>query len=255
MAGMRGATFGFGAVIFTITIVASGCGDSGACADLDGEVLLTAHVTDNGERARVEVELRRPDLAAGSIPVKLCEDHGVRVDDVVMTEVKRPSGAVIYEAELSAVSQQEAVTLRFQLRTGDATSEYTAVIDAPGFTITSPMADAEVSRAASLPITWDPPRGGDAKINVKVADEIDGDACLGEPLELEEPDNGAVEVAKAKVELSPDMPPSDGVCAAFVTLSRTHEAPLVSTSGAGSVHPDSRVEATTSRTITFTSVP
>ena len=235
-------------------VLANGCGDSGACADLDGEVLLTALVTDNGERTRVEVELRRPDLAAGSIPVKLCEDHGVRVDDIDMTEVKRPSGAVIYEAELDAVSKQAALTHRFALHTREGTTEFTAAIDAPGFAITSPLADAEVSRAASLTITWDPP-GGDRQINIKVADEIDGDECLGEPLELEEPDDGEVVVGKSQVELTPKMPPSDGVCEAFVTLSRTDEAPLVAASGDGAVHPDSRVQATTSRTITFTSVP
>ncbi|HEY0135149.1 MAG TPA: hypothetical protein VGB85_13770 [Nannocystis sp.] len=232
-----------------------GCGGSQACADLGDDVLLTAQVTDNGERARVEVELRRPDLEDGSIPVKLCEDHGLRVDDVDMTEVKRPSGAVIYEAELSAVSGQQALARRFELRTDDARTEFTARIDAPGFAITSPMADSELSRAAPLTITWDPPRGGEAKIAVKVADEIDGDACLGEPIELEEPDDGEVVVGASQVELTPKMPPSDGVCEAFVTLSRTHSAPLELVDGSGGLHPDSRVEATTSRTVAFVSVP
>ncbi len=250
---MRGAIGVFGAV--AVAVLAGGCGGSEACADLGDEVVLTAQVTDNGERARVEVELRRPDLAAGSIPVKLCEDHGLRVDDVDMTEVKRPSGAVIYEAELDLVSEQQALTRRFQLRTRDDTSEFTATIDAPGFAISSPTADSEISRAAALTITWAPPRGADAKIAVKVADEIDGDACLGEPVELEEPDDGEVELAKAKVELTPEMPPSDGICEAFVTLSRAQTVALVPVSGGAVLHADSRVEATTSRTVSFISVP
>ena len=249
---MRGAIGVLGAV--AMAVLTGGCGGSEACADLGDDVLLTAQLTDNGERARVEVELRRPELAAGSIPVKLCEDHGLRVDDVAMTEVKRPSGAVIYEAELDVVSQQQPLTRRFELRTGDGTSEFTATIDAPGFEISSPTADSEVSRAAALTITWEPPHGADAKIAIKVADEIDGTACLGAPLELEEPDDGEVVVPKSQVELTPEMPPSDGVCAAFVTLSRAQTVPLTPTGG-GSLHPDSRVEATTSRTVSFSSVP
>ena len=254
---MRGAIGVLGAVamVVVMTVFGAACGGSEACADLDDEVLLTAQVTDNGERARVEVELRRPDLEAGSIPVKLCEKHGLRVDEVDMTEVKRPSGAVIYEAELDAVSEQQPLTRRFQLRTADDTREFTATIDAPGFVISSPAADSEISRAAALTISWGPAREADAKIAVKVADEIDGDACLGEPLELEEPDDGEVVIAKSQVELTPEMPPSDGVCAAFVTLSRTQTVALALATGGGALHPDSRVEATTSRTVTFMSVP
>jgi hypothetical protein len=250
---MRGVLYVLGAVL--VAAQGSGCGGSQACADLGDDVLLTAHVTDNGERARIEVELRRPDLEAGSIPVKLCERHRLRVDDVDMTEVRRPSGAVIYEAELSDVSQQQALTRRFELRADDDHTDFTAVIDAPGFAITTPLANTEISRAAALTITWDPPRGGDAKIAVKVADKIDGDACLGDPIELEEPDDGELVVGESQVQLTPKMPPSDGVCAAFVTLSRTHSAPLTLAAGSGGLHPDSRVQATTSRTLAFTSVP
>ena len=249
MAGMRRVLCVLGAVLV------GGCGGSDACADLGDNVLLTAQVTDNGQRARVEVELRRPDLEAGSIPVKLCGDHGLRVDDVEMTEIRRPSGAVIYEAELSDVSQQQAVARRFELRVDDDHTEFTAKIDAPGFAITSPAADTELSRAAPLTITWDPPRGGDAKIAVKVADEIDGDACLGESIELEEPDDGELVVGASQVQLTSEMPPSDGACEAFVTLSRSHSATLELVDGRGGLHPDSRVQATTSRTVAFTSVP
>lgn len=231
------------------------CGGTRACADLGDEVMLTAQLTDNGKRARVEVELRRPDLAAGSIPVKLCEGHALRVDDVRMTEVKRPSGAVIYEVELASDTAKGPVTRRFELRTEDDTSEFTAVIDAPGFRITAPVADSEISRAAELPVTWDPPRTGDAKISIKVTDEIDGVACLGEPLELEEPDDGEAVVAAAAVELTSTMPPANGKCQAFLTLSRYHSVPLELVSGPAGLHPDSRVKATTSRAITFLSAP
>jgi hypothetical protein len=179
----------------------------------------------------------------------------VRVDGIEMTQVKRPTGAVVYEAELTTVSDEAALSRRFELVSADGASEFTAKIDAPGFAITSPTPESEVSRAAALAITWDPPRGGDAKIAVKLADEIDGDACLGEPLELEEPDDGEVVLGEAMVELAPKEPPSDGMCAAFVSLSRAHSAPLERTQGGGALHPDSRVLATTSRTVAFVSVP
>ncbi len=236
-------------------LVCGGCGGSEACIDFADEVLLTAQVTDNGERARVEVEMRRADLGEGSISVKLCEDNGLRVDGVEMTQVKRPNGAVVYEAELPEVAAKGAVSRRFELAGDDGVSEFTAEIDAPGFAITGPAVGAEVSRAAMLAITWTPAREGDAKIAVKLADKIDGDVCLGEPLELEELDDGEVVVAKAKVELAKETAAANGACEAFVTLSRVSDAPLERATGAALLHPDSVIRATTSRTVEFTSVP
>jgi hypothetical protein len=57
------------------------------------------------------------------------------------------------------------------------------------------------------------------------------------------------------VELTTKMAPADGVCEAFVTLSRTHESALKPAGGGAALHPDSRVQATTSRTVAFASVP
>ncbi len=143
---------------------------------------------------------------------------------------------------------------RLELTSPDGTSEFAAAIDAPGFEITAPLADAEVSRAAGLAISWTAGRGEDATIAIKIADEIDGDACLGEPLELEEPDDGEFTVGMAQVELAPKTAPTE-ICDAFVTLSRTHDAPLKRDTGDAVLHPDSRVRATTSRTVKFVSVP
>lgn len=232
-----------------------GCEGSAACVDFADEVLLTAQVTDNGERARVEVELRRAELGAESIPVKLCEDNRLRIDDVELTEIKRPSGAVIHEATLPTVNEQGIVTRRLTLRSGDDVSEFTVAIDAPGFTIMAPASGDEVSRSGMLAINWSPARSGDAKIVVKLADEIDGDACLGEALEVEELDDGEVLVGAAQVGLAKESVADNGVCAAFVSLARVYSGPLVHGSGAASLHPDSQVRATTSRTIDFTSVP
>jgi hypothetical protein len=237
------------------SLAAGGCGDAAGCVDLGDEVMLTAQVTDNGERVRVEVELRHGDLGAESIPLKLCKDEALRVDEVAMTQVKRPSGAVIYEATLAAVSGQEPASRRFELDHGGDVSEFTAVIDAPGFEITAPSGDSEVSRGAPLTIHWTPARGSDATMIVKLADEIDGDVCLGQPLELEEPDDGEVVVAGAEVELTTKMAPADGVCEAVLTLSRAHDSALKQTGGGAALHPDSRVQATTSRTVAFASVP
>lgn len=244
---MRGAGW-----VLLGTFVAGGCRGSEACADLGDEVLLTAQVTDNGEQTRVEVELRRGELGGKSIPVKLCEHDALWVDAVEMTQVKRPSGAVVYEAMLAT----SGMAMRtFALHSDEEVSEFTAAIDAPEFEITAPKPASELSRAAPLALGWTPARGGDAKISVKLADEIDGDACLGPPLELEEPDDGEAVVAAAMVKLDKMMAPPDGACEAFVTLSRDHSCDLKPMMGSAALHPESRVQATTSRTVAFISVP
>jgi hypothetical protein len=244
---MRGAAWVLGGMLAT-----SGCRGSAACADLGGEVLLTAQVTDNGEQTRVEVELRRAALGSASISVKLCDDDALWVDAVEMLMVKRPSGGVVYEATLAP----DGETMRyFTLHSDDEVSEFTAELDAPDFAITAPSLGSEVPRATPLEVTWDPPRGGDTTITVKLADAIDGQACLGPPLELEEPDDGEVVIDGAMVKLNNTMAPADGACEAFVTLSRGHSAALKPTSGSATLHPKSSVRATTSRTVAFTSVP
>lgn len=232
-----------------------GCEGSAACVDFADEVLLTAQMTDNGSRARVEVELRRAELGAASIPVKLCEDNRLQIDDLEMTQVQRPSGAVIHEAMLSAVSEQAVVTRRFTMSSGNDVSEFMVAIDAPGFEIMLPTAGDEVSRAGMLAINWAPARAGDAKIVVKLADEIDGDACLGAAIELEEADDGEVLLGASEVGLAKEGVADNGACAAFVSLARVHSGPLERSSGEANLHPDSLVRATTSRTIDFTSVP
>lgn len=255
MAGMRvrGCVLG----VLGLVGVAPGlgaCEGSAACVDFADEVLLTAHVTDNGSRARVEVELRRAELGPDSIPVKLCEDNGLRVDDLAMTQIKRPSGAVVHEAVLPSGSEA-VVTRRFTLRSDGDVSEFTAAIDAPAFTIMAPTPGTEVSRAGMLAIYWAPARAEDATIVVKLADEIDGDACLGETIELEAPDIGEVLVGAAEVALAKEGVHDNGACAAYVSLARVYDGPLERSRGAASLHPDSRIRATTSRTIDFTSVP
>jgi len=242
--GLVGVALGLGA-----------CEGSAACVDFADEVLLTAQVTDNGSRARVEIELRRAELGPDSIPVKLCEDNGLRVDDLEMTHTKRPSGAVIHEAVLPTASDAALVTRRFTLRSGDDVSEFTAAIDAPAFAILAPTPGTEVSRAGTLAIQWAPARAEDATIVVKLADEIDGKECLGAPLELATPDIGEVVVGASEVALAKESVHNNGACAAFVTLARVHIGPLERDRGTASLHPDSRVRATTSRTIDFTSVP
>src|SRR5690242_12939328 len=108
---MRGAVWVLGGVL-----AAGGCHGSEACADLGDEVLLTAQVTDNGEQTRVEVELRRPELGGDSIPVKLCEHDALWVDASEMTPIKRPNGAVVYEATFKPDGD---ATRRFALHSGD----------------------------------------------------------------------------------------------------------------------------------------
>lgn len=244
-----------GGLLLSGLLMLGGCEGSAACVDFGDEVLLTAQVTDNGDHARVEVELRRAELGASSIPVKLCEDNVLQVDDLEMTQVKRPSGAVVHETMLSSVSEQVMMTRRFTLRSGGDVSEFTVEIDAPGFAIMAPMGGDEVSRAGMLAINWAPARAGDAKIVVKLADEIDGDDCLGKTIELEEVDDGEMLVGAAQVGLAKEGVADNGACAAYLSLARVYSGSLAHSHGEASLHPDSQVRATTSRTIDFTSVP
>jgi hypothetical protein len=235
-------------------VALGGCDGSEACADFSDGVLMTALLTDNGETARVEVELRRSALGEASIPVKMCRDASLRVDDVELVGVKRPNGAVVYEGELPEVAAEAPHTRRFALTSDGATVERTARIAATGFEISSPAADAEVSRASALAIGWTPARGGEDTMIVQVADAIDGDACLGAPVELEEPDDGEATLAAAEVEAAEAHKQASAVCEAVVTLSRRQSVPLAG-EGEAVFDPDSRVLATTSRTRSFVSVP
>ena len=257
LTGLMGTmgTMGTMGIMGIMGSLVGGCEGSAACVDFSDEVLLTAQVTDNGDQARVEVELRRAELGASSIPVKLCEENRLEVDELEMMQIKRPSGAVVHEAMLSTVSEQAVVMRRFTLHSGDDVSEFTVAIDAPGFAIMAPMGGDEVSRAGMLAINWAPARAGDAKIVVKLADEIDGDDCLREAIELEEVDDGEVLVGAAQVGLAKEGVADNGACAAYLSLARVYSGPLEHSSGAATLHPDSQVRATTSRTIDFTSVP
>lgn len=236
-------------------VLAGGCGGSEACADFAEGVLMTALMTDNGETARVEVELRRAELGEESIPVKLCQGNSLRVDDLDLTWSQRPSGATVYDAVLPELQGAQASEHVFELGGDDGVGVFTAANPATAFTVTAPEDGAEVPRGAALEIHWDPPRGADEQITVKVADAIDGDACLGAPIELAEPDDGEVVLAAAKVEAAELKSEPSAVCEALVTLSRQASTTLERQSGEVVLDPGSRAVATTSRTRSFVSVP
>ncbi len=245
------------AALLVVVGCLAGCGGSGTCVELDEEAILTALVTDNGERSRVEVEVRRGNLESSAIPVKLCAKNQLYVDDIEMTEVKRLNGAVFYEATLPSQPPESTATTthRFRCAAGGDITEFTAAIAAPAFEILSPAADSETSRTEPLEFAWEPARTGDETIVLRFADKIDGLACLGEPFELELPDIGTAEVSAYQVQLTSEGAPNNGNCEALVTLARRHTTAFERVSGDNDLHPESEIRATTSRTVQFVSVP
>jgi hypothetical protein len=231
----------------------AGCSGSEACVDFADEVLVVVSLTDDGDGARVEVALRRASEGDDSIPVRLCAGDSLTFDGAALAGVKRPSGAVVYEAEVASETRTEPVvhTLRHE---GDGASEFTAEIHAPGFAISAPEADAKLKRAEALAVAWAPPGPAGATLTLRVADEIDGEQCLEAPVELEEADDGEATVAAGTIVLSPDKSPT-ATCEGFVTLSRRASVALEVTRGGATLHPDSRMEATNSRAQPFRSVP
>lgn len=235
-------------------LLACGCAGSEACVDFTEEVLVVVSLTDDGDGARVEVELQRGVAGEDSIPVKLCADNSLAFDGDALVGVKRPSGAVVYETEVASETATEPVVHTLRLENDDGISEFAAEIDAPGFAISAPEADARVSRGEALMVAWAPPAAAAATITLRVADEIDGETCLAAPVELEEVDDGEVTVAAGALALAEGKSPT-ARCEAFVTLSRRASVTLEKTRGGATLHPDSRMEATNSRVQPFRSEP
>ena len=246
---MRWAGFGS---IWLMGLLVGGCSGSEACVDFADEVLVVAAYTDDGKDTRVEVELRRAAAGEDSIPVKLCADGSLAFDKVGLAGVKRPSGAVVYEAIMDSGTDTKPVLHTLRLENDDGVSEFAGELDAPGFVVSLPEVNARVSRAAELAIAWEPAREG--TITLRVSDEIDGETCLAGPLELDAADSGELKIAAGEIALSPDTSVK-ATCAAFVTLSRRAEATLMTSRGGVTLHPDSRIEATNSRVRAFRSVP
>lgn len=238
-----------------LAALAPGCNErSDACIALsEDDVVMTAYILDNGARARAEVEFRRAGEEDG-VPLRLCDKSSLHVDGASTTRVRRPSGASVYRAEVPRIAA-EATTHSFSLRDGEDAYEYTATIDAPAFLIVAPKPGARLSRVAMWDLAWSPPRPG-ATIVARVDDTIDGETCLGAPVVLELPDAGSAKIGSGQLEVAEQGIAAVDQCDAYIQLSRTAVAALEPTGGATSrLHPDSRVEAATSRELAFVSVP
>lgn len=244
-------------LVLALAALAVGCSaPSGACIELSEEdLLLAAYITDDGVKARAEVEVRRSDDEDGGVPLRLCDKSALYVDGVRATRVRRPSGASVYRADLKVRAGDVATRHTLRLVDGEHSHDYEATLDAPAFAITSPAAGVELSRTAMWDLAWEPARP-DATIRARVDDVIDGETCLGAPIELELPDAGNAKIGSGQVEVAKTGLAAVDKCDAYIQLARLATAPLVPTGGAASrLHPDSFVEAATSRELPFLSVP
>lgn len=242
--------------IALVALAAACCNaPSDACIDLSEEdLLVTAYITDNGVKARAEVELRRASDDSG-VPLRLCDRNELYVDGTRATRVRRPSGASVYRAEVAVLAVDEPTTHTLRLVDDGDAREYAATVDAPPFTITAPSPGVELSRGAMLDLAWEPARPA-ATIMARVDDAIDGETCLGAAIELELADAGSAKIGSGAVEVAEKGFAALDKCDAYIQLARVAIAPLAPLGGAASrLHPDSFVEAATSRELPFISVP
>ena len=240
-----------------LAVVALTCGcreHSDACVALSEDALhLTTYVTDDGTRARAEIEVRRGEDAA-DLALGLCDDSALYVDGKQATRVRRPSGASVYKVDV-AVLAGDVVTRTLSLRDDDFRGDYTLTIEAPAFEFTAPAPGVELSRAATWDVAWTPARPG-ALIRARVSDVVDGESCLGAPIDLELPDAGAAQISPGQLKVDAAGLPTVDKCHATLRLSRLATAALEPADGDSSrLHADSLVLAATLRELEFTSVP
>lgn len=234
----------------------AGCNEpSDACVELsESGLLVTAYINDDGERARTEIEVRRGGEDDAGLALGLCDGSALYVDGERATRVRRPSGAYVYRADAAAIEGETAEYV-LMLRDDDFRAEYLVAVEAPAFEITAPKPGVELSRAADWDVAWTPSRPG-AMIRARVDDVIDGLACLGAPIELELPDEGAAKISPGQLKVDAAGLPSVDACDATIRLSRVATTSLEPAGGGTSqLHADSRAVAATSRELKFTSVP
>jgi hypothetical protein len=226
---------------------------SDACADLaESDLIVVVYINDDGKRARTEIEVRRGD--PDSLALALCKDSALYVDGQQAKRIRRPSGAHVYRVDAAPITGESA-KYTLQLRDDGYRAEYLVNVTAPSFEITSPAKGVQLSRAATWDIAWTPARPGET-IRVRVDDVVDGESCLGAPIELELPDEGAARINPGQLKVDAAGLPSVDVCDATLRLSRTAATALMPVGGGASgLHPDSRVLAATSRELEFSSVP
>jgi len=238
--------------VLAVVALACGCREhSDACVALSEDDLhLLAYITDDGTRARAEIEVRRDDA---DLALGLCEGSALYVDGQQATRVRRPSGASVYKVDVPEV-EGDTITRTLSLRDDDFRRDYTATLAAPAFEFTAPMPGVELSRAATWDLAWAPARP-DAEIHARVSDVVDGKSCLGAPIELDLPDAGTAQISPGQLKVDAAGLPTVDRCEATIRLERLAEAALESSSGDSRLHQDSRVLAATMRELAFTSVP
>jgi hypothetical protein len=227
-----------------------GCEDSGSCAALsEPDLLVTAYIDHNGERARTEIEVMRVGDDAG-LSLALCKGASIAVDGAAATRVRKPSGSYVYKVDAADDATDAAdVEHELRLRDDDVDVTYLVKAEAPAFAITAPKAGEKLARGVAWDVAWEPARPG-STIIARIDDAIDGKACLAEPIVLELPDEGTAQVAPDQLKAGLSRPEN---CDATLRLSRVAITPLEAKSGASRIHADSRARIATWRELEFIS--
>ena len=179
----------------------------------------------------------------GGTSLNLCATDRIRINDTVASRREDPvTNRVYYEVTFD----MEAPEYEFRFSREGVGDVVATVSLPPAFTITAPGAGSEVSRAAGLPLAWDPPGEGTMEISADV--ELVDDAYCMDEFDVVTDDDGAHAIPPE--DLAPPDDPAPDQCGATITFTRSQK---------GSYPPEfsdgGSIEASRIRSVEITSVP
>lgn len=144
-----------------------------ACDVPSRELSMVATVVDNGVNIYAEVDFGRGARDGAPGPFALCDSDELFIagEDVERTD---RSDRVVYSAALPSDAPR---FVDFELRRPEGERINFSIGLAPGFEITAPEAEAEVSRSQDFALTWSP-AGDGGEIRIALAEEIGYGVCL-----------------------------------------------------------------------------
>jgi hypothetical protein len=201
-------------------VLSGGClvastGDT--CEIKTSGIAMKATVEDDGTTVRAAAVFESGDMSGVGTKLEIGECDEFTIND--RTTNRREDNLEI-EYSVTWDAGDAPTDFVFRLNRKDDGDDVHAEVSLPArFSITAPDDGTEVSRAANLELTWDPPEPG-GEIEVELEEEIDGDICF-ESYDDTVEDTGALTIPPGTIELSGIDEPEDKVCEAALVLTRT----------------------------------
>ena len=241
-----------GTVSAGLVLVAVGCGQDGrrSCDVPTDEMSVVATVVDAGPSIRAEIDFERGDRSSIDRPLELCDEDRLTINGEEPVETERP-GRVVYGVTFPPEAERDVV---FQLdREGHGERVRVELSLPPAFQIVTPEANAVISRASDLLVSWDPPLPDDT-MRIELGEEVGMGVCIyteeGEHdykslAGVDVPDDGEWTILGGSI-----VSDAEAECAAYYTLKRIEPGEYPGALGIGGY-----VEARVDRTVAFRSAP